>query len=537
MWIYTKRKIDYETGNIKYINSILDFPDDVDWVITLIDNVKYVLTQWTDIVLEKQWANITAFTDLWGWEVRITSPSHWLSTWRDIEIQDTTNYNWVYEVIYIDDDNYKITATYVATETWITKLPLRIFCWNYDTNIYAYNFSDWLIYNWLKSIFFWNWWSSARLLLGNISFSAPNGKIFNMQSWTVWDTIDFLWEIFIYSTKSVWYLWDVNFLNLTCKFVMVFCEEGFELKNNLSCQIKDVEFTPIGATSSSSAIIANSWANVGELRVDSIWSNPLSWQSFFDIAIWAISSILVAHPLHSTTSWWDFWKSWWVNYTTPWVTVYWANGTSDSSIIGSLYMEDNITVTNIGVIWDTWDITAFTDAGGGQVTVTSASHWLSNWVTVWIIDDDYTGKYTISNVTTDTFEITSWFFWTTTAIWETWWTKIEWTTYEMENERCSMTDNNELTFENLQGKKVIVSLWTNPKNESSPSVKEWEFCIIKNDKRLKWTKKSRQMTDKAGEWAITCTTTCVNGDIFEVYTRNLLDTTGMIMVNMSLIIK
>lgn len=62
-------------------------------------------------------------------------------------------------------------------------------------------------------------------------------------------------------------------------------------------------------------------------------------------------------------------------------------------------------------------ITSYADAGGGQVTVTSAGHGLSNGTTIvirgtgpWVdhaFASNYDGQYTISGVTTDTFEITA----------------------------------------------------------------------------------------------------------------------------------
>jgi hypothetical protein len=59
-------------------------------------------------------------------------------------------------------------------------------------------------------------------------------------------------------------------------------------------------------------------------------------------------------------------------------------------------------------IGDTGSITVFADAGGGQVTVTSAGHGLSNGDSVLITKTtNYDGGYVISNVTTDTFEITA----------------------------------------------------------------------------------------------------------------------------------
>ncbi len=63
-------------------------------------------------------------------------------------------------------------------------------------------------------------------------------------------------------------------------------------------------------------------------------------------------------------------------------------------------------------------ITAFTDAGGGVVTVTSAGHGLDNTDTAEIWGTtDYDGTYTVSNVTTDTFDITATFTSTQTGAW------------------------------------------------------------------------------------------------------------------------
>lgn len=56
----------------------------------------------------------------------------------------------------------------------------------------------------------------------------------------------------------------------------------------------------------------------------------------------------------------------------------------------------------------TGSITVFADAGGGQVTVTSAGHNLHNNDSVTITGTtNYNGTYTIANVTTNTFEITA----------------------------------------------------------------------------------------------------------------------------------
>jgi hypothetical protein len=57
-----------------------------------------------------------------------------------------------------------------------------------------------------------------------------------------------------------------------------------------------------------------------------------------------------------------------------------------------------------------FSISAFADAGGGQITVTATGHTLVNTNTVTIINTtNYNGDYTVSNVAGDTFEITETF--------------------------------------------------------------------------------------------------------------------------------
>ncbi len=63
-------------------------------------------------------------------------------------------------------------------------------------------------------------------------------------------------------------------------------------------------------------------------------------------------------------------------------------------------------------------ITAFADAGGGQITVTSAGHGLSNNTRIEITGtSDYDDEYNISNVDADAFEITDTFVATDTGTW------------------------------------------------------------------------------------------------------------------------
>ena len=213
-----------------------------------------------------------------------------------------------------------------------------------------------------------------------------------------------------------------------------------------------------------------------------------------------------------------------------------VSGTPDSQTVGSLYMERNSTVTTITATGTNAVITAFEDATGGKTRVLTGTTPTDGTI-VWIINDSYSGKYTTSNTVLNTsFEIVKAFSGTDTGTWENNWVKVAGTTLPMQNERASMTGNNQLTFSNLEEQQVHVNVSTNPKNSGVAAAKDWEFAVMKNNIRLKGSLKFRQMTDKAGEGVILCTTTAVSGDIFEVYVRNILDTTDMIMVNMSVVI-
>ncbi len=78
----------------------------------------------------------------------------------------------------------------------------------------------------------------------------------------------------------------------------------------------------------------------------------------------------------------------------------------------------NSPIEQFEVIYSTGSITIFADAGSGQITVTSVGHGLSENDLIVISDTtNYDGVYTITNVTTDTFEITATFVATETGTW------------------------------------------------------------------------------------------------------------------------
>lgn len=76
------------------------------------------------------------------------------------------------------------------------------------------------------------------------------------------------------------------------------------------------------------------------------------------------------------------------------------------------YLISNVTANTFDVSssFSQTAVTSYADAGGGQVTVTAAGHGLSDGDRIEITDNaDYNGAYVISNVTTNTFEITATF--------------------------------------------------------------------------------------------------------------------------------
>lgn len=81
---------------------------------------------------------ITAFSDAGGGEVNVESVGHGLSTSDIAEITGTTNYNGVFVITKVDDDNYKITDTWVAddaTGTWNSALGAKTIKKRFDVDL------------------------------------------------------------------------------------------------------------------------------------------------------------------------------------------------------------------------------------------------------------------------------------------------------------------------------------------------------------------------------------------------------------------
>lgn len=222
----------------------------------------------------------------------------------------------------------------------------------------------------------------------------------------------------------------------------------------------------------------------------------------------------------------------------PHVHSFGSPAVPDSQTIGSFQMESNTINTAITEKGADGVITAFADAGGGQLTVTSAGHGLSNGEVLVIVGTLYNGTYVISNVATDAFEITETFLGTEAAGWETGWVKVAGVTVPMENERASQTADNQLTFTNLEQKSVSVLGVVSPKNSTIAAAKSWQFSVQKNGARVQGSKSSIQLVNIINNITLSATDSAINGDVFELFARNMSDSsTQLLVVGLTVIIK
>ena len=136
------------------------------------------------------------------------------------------------------------------------------------------------------------------------------------------------------------------------------------------------------------------------------------------------------------------------------------NGTIASKCLGGIkfngttyIMASNGTVSRLVYLDSTLtgSITSFADAGGGKVTVTSASHNLNNNDSVTITGTtNYNGVYTIANVSTNTFEITTtWVSNDATGTWvTTGWTEVSSVDFDKDTMCDFQVYNNKIWFVN-----------------------------------------------------------------------------------------
>ena len=155
---------------------------------------------------------------------------------------------------------------------------------------------------------------------------------------------------------------------------------------------------------------------------------------------------------------------------------------TDSRYIGSMVSTNSVD-TVIGIQGEDGVITAFADAGGGNTTVTSTGHGLSNGDPVSINNTiEYNGLFTISGVTVNTFEISRVFVTDEgSGNWESGWYKISGTSAAGSTiERFDMSDNNELQSLDAKTLPVSVGLSVSGTKQGGGGAVQYQFAVFKS---------------------------------------------------------
>ncbi len=225
-----------------------------------------------------------------------------------------------------------------------------------------------------------------------------------------------------------------------------------------------------------------------------------------------------------------------IDSTDPRMTANGNTGFADSDTFGSFLWSKNSTDTTISLQGRSGSITAIADAGGGLVTATtSASHNLTNGESVSISGNSgYDGYPTISNVTATTFDFTATFVATGTGDFTSGWTKLGGTTFAAENERASMTGNNQLTFTNLDPVEGIGHISLTILRGAGSATPTFGFAIFKNSAPL--LEGGREVTAQADTNSTIPRSVNLmpplmieEDDVFEVYGRNLTNTSNILI--------
>lgn len=317
-----------------------------------------------------------------------------------------------------------------------------------------------------------------------------------------------------------------NFVNQTGKLL---------LENIFAIQLQSFFLSPNAGISDALIEVKGTG---GTFLVNDVILSSFTGDSVFNIDSGYAGRTTIQDGTFDTSNGGTFFKSGSLDQTSVTVWVNQITNVSNSQIIGSFFMERNTTITTNTGQGANAVITAFADAGSGQVTVSTGTT-PADGSTVWIVNEDYTSKYTTSNTVLNTsFEITAIFSGTDTGTWETGWIKVAGTTIAGENERATMSASNQITMLHLEDISVSINVSTNPRNAIIAATKDWEFCVMKNSTdRLFGSLKLWEMTNKAGEGMLQTTDPSSTNEFYECYTRNITDsTTDMTMVNLTMII-
>ncbi|HSG31243.1 MAG TPA: hypothetical protein VLB82_06805, partial [Thermodesulfobacteriota bacterium] len=209
----------------------------------------------------------------------------------------------------------------------------------------------------------------------------------------------------------------------------------------------------------------------------------------------------------------------------------------DSNVIGSFYWNRNSTETIINSTASDGAITQFVDSGGGIVTATSIAHGLLNGDIIDISETtNYNGRFTISNVTTDTFSFTSPFNGDdATGIFQFGWVKVGGTTFQGEVERASMTGNNALLFLNLEPRKVLVTVSLTVLRGSGSGSPIAGFSVFRNGQQFLTSNNDAIIgnvvtnSTNSVQFSLNIPGTVIDGDTFELYTRNETNSSNILV--------
>lgn len=283
----------------------------------------------------------------------------------------------------------------------------------------------------------------------------------------------------------------------------------------------------------------------GQINITDLTSVPQSNESIFNIpTATTLTAGVVLNSVGYLAAGGSLFSAASKDQTDPQISLVASPPEPDSKVIGSLIWANGTSETTLLQGLE-GSITAFADAGGGLVTVTSAAHGLSNGTNIDIsVSTNYNGRFTISNVTTNTYDITATFNGDdATGFWESGWTKIVGTTFESELERASMPLDNRILFSNLELFRGTMGFYaTVSKGTGAGGNQSYQFGLFRNG--AQYLINTRAVSSTLNVSASVPSTVflavpvrAIDTDYFEIYVRNIDSSTNIIIESGSVIIE
>lgn len=319
---------------------------------------------------------------------------------------------------------------------------------------------------------------------------------------------------------------EISFLDFT---------SGLVLSNLPISYFRGVAFAP-------GAPIADSQMTVAGAFLSNVFTDmqiiPVAGDAAFDIDP-AISGRIEMGIVNVVTAFGGIpFKAGSLDQTDPKVYTTSCPNIPDSATIGGMYSESITAESDVLIVGESLAYQSVTNIGGGQIQLNSSETGaLSDGSIVWLIDNDYTEKYEITNLVNDvSFEITSADYGQSSGDIHTGWVEVAGvTTANSLNQRCSMTDTNTLTFSNLETESIVFSIDYSIKTDSA-SASNIEVCLMKNNEIIRESIKPRVLTFTEVEGITQGASTIISGDEIKVFVRNLTDANrDIIMTSKNLI--